>query len=276
MIELPPALERGVAHPRLLRLGQPQRQGDLPALHGLVRRQPGAPVAAPARSRRPSGTSSSWAAPTPVVDKARALVRRRRPALGRRRCSTTWSSPSPTTPRRRRCSPTCSSSSATAPRTAPGATSTSPAPLELRSGNFGTPTVTASRRHHRPAHPGAALRRPRHPGRRPAGLGPRPRHRLVAPRPRHGYRTTLHNGVLTYVKNSDKPVGLTLTVPAAALARWPEATSRLPARRAEGRRRREHSYPRCSASCSPATRTSTSSYRDDLMSGHRRRERSTR
>ena len=31
------------------------------------------------------------------------------------------------------------------------------------------------------------------------------------------YRTTLHNGVMTYVKDSDKPVGLTLTVPAAAL-----------------------------------------------------------
>ena len=38
----------------LLRLGQPQREGDLPALHGLVRRQPGAPLAAPAgRGRAP-------------------------------------------------------------------------------------------------------------------------------------------------------------------------------------------------------------------------------
>ena len=27
----------------------------------------------------------------------------------------------------------------------------------------------------------------------------------------------MHNGVLTYIKESDKPVGLTLTVPAAAL-----------------------------------------------------------
>jgi alkyl sulfatase BDS1-like metallo-beta-lactamase superfamily hydrolase len=37
--------------------------------------------------------------------------------------------------------------------------------------------------------------------------------------PDHGvsYRTTLHNGVMTYVKGSDKPVGLTLTIPAAAL-----------------------------------------------------------
>jgi alkyl sulfatase BDS1-like metallo-beta-lactamase superfamily hydrolase len=37
--------------------------------------------------------------------------------------------------------------------------------------------------------------------------------------PDHGarYRTTLRNGVLTYVKNSDKPAALTLTVPASAL-----------------------------------------------------------
>ena len=33
---------------RLLRLGEPQREGDLPALPRLVRRQPGAPVGAPA------------------------------------------------------------------------------------------------------------------------------------------------------------------------------------------------------------------------------------
>ena len=32
------------------------------------------------------------------------------------------------------------------------------------------------------------------------------------------YRTTLHNGVLTHVKDSDKPVGLTLTIPAPALS----------------------------------------------------------
>ena len=45
---------RRVALPRVLRLGQPQREGDLPALHGLVRRQPGPPLAAPAgRGRAP-------------------------------------------------------------------------------------------------------------------------------------------------------------------------------------------------------------------------------
>ena len=42
-----------LARARLLRLGQPQRQGDLPALHGLVRRQPRPPVAAPAGGGRP-------------------------------------------------------------------------------------------------------------------------------------------------------------------------------------------------------------------------------
>ncbi len=48
-VELPPSLARGVALPRVLRLGQPQRQGDLPALHGLVRRQPGEPLGHPPR-----------------------------------------------------------------------------------------------------------------------------------------------------------------------------------------------------------------------------------
>ena len=39
---------RGVALPRVLRLDQPQHEGDLPALHGLVRRQPRPPLGAPA------------------------------------------------------------------------------------------------------------------------------------------------------------------------------------------------------------------------------------
>ncbi len=49
MLEMPPGLDEAWQHARLLRVGQPQRQGHLPALPGLVRRQPGAPVAAPAR-----------------------------------------------------------------------------------------------------------------------------------------------------------------------------------------------------------------------------------
>ena len=88
---------------------------------------------------------------------------------------------------------------------------------ELRDGNFGTPTATAS--------PDIL-----------AQLSPEMLFDAIAiqvdgPKawdldltirwdlPDHGasYRTTLHNGVLTYVKDSDKPVSLTLTVPAAAL-----------------------------------------------------------
>ena len=42
----------GVALPRVLRNGQPQREGDLPALHGLVRRQPRPPLVTPPRAGR--------------------------------------------------------------------------------------------------------------------------------------------------------------------------------------------------------------------------------
>ena len=84
LIELPPGLDRRVAHPRLLRLGQPQRQGDLPALPGLVRRQPGPPVGAPAGEqaralRRVHGRRRRGAR----ARRARVLRRRRLP-LGRR------------------------------------------------------------------------------------------------------------------------------------------------------------------------------------------------
>jgi alkyl sulfatase BDS1-like metallo-beta-lactamase superfamily hydrolase len=74
----------------------------------------------------------------------------------------------------------------------------------------------------------------------------------VAPR----NRTTLHNGVLTYLKDSDKPVGLTLTIPAAAmfaLGRGNMDAARQ--QRAHPPRGDESpAQPRCSASCNPATR----------------------
>ena len=47
-LALPPTLAARVAHPRLLRHAQPQRQGGLPALPRLVRRQPGQPAPAAA------------------------------------------------------------------------------------------------------------------------------------------------------------------------------------------------------------------------------------
>ena len=51
-LELPAGPRAGVALPRLLRLAQPQREGRLPALPGLVRRQPRPPLAAPAAGGR--------------------------------------------------------------------------------------------------------------------------------------------------------------------------------------------------------------------------------
>ena len=73
----------GLAHARLLRLGQPQRQGHLPALPGLVRRQPGPAVAAPAAGegqavRRVHGRRGRGRGQGP------SFLYRRRPALGRR------------------------------------------------------------------------------------------------------------------------------------------------------------------------------------------------
>ena len=61
---------------RLLRHGQPQRQGDLRQVPGLVRRQPGQPPPAAARGGGASATSSSWAAPTRCCAKARAAYDR--------------------------------------------------------------------------------------------------------------------------------------------------------------------------------------------------------
>ncbi len=205
----------GLAHPRLLRLGQPQRQGHLPALPGLVRRQPGPPVAAPAGGegqalRRVHGRRGRGRR------QGAALVRSRRPALGRRGAR----------PRRVR---------RTRPRRGPqlladiyeqlgfGSENGTwrceflSAATELRTGNFGTPIETASAdivAHLSPAMLFDALAI--------QVDGPKAWDLDLAIRwdlPDHGasYRTTLHNGVLTYVKDSDKPVGLTLTVPAAAL-----------------------------------------------------------
>ena len=53
MLELPPELADDVVVPRLLRQRQPQREGHLPALPGLVRRPSGQPVAAAARASAP-------------------------------------------------------------------------------------------------------------------------------------------------------------------------------------------------------------------------------
>jgi alkyl sulfatase BDS1-like metallo-beta-lactamase superfamily hydrolase len=89
---------------------------------------------------------------------------------------------------------------------------------ELRGGNFGTPTVTSAPdiiAHLSPEMLFDALA--------VQVNGPQAWDLDLAigwDLPDHGttYRMTLHNGVLTYVNGSDKPVNLTLRVPAAALA----------------------------------------------------------
>ena len=92
------------------------------------------------------------------------------------------------------------------------------AAVELRTGNFGTPTATAAAdivAHLGPEMLFDALAIQVN--------GPKAWDLDLAIRwdlPDRGvsYRTTLHNGVLTYVKDSAQPASLTLTVPAAALS----------------------------------------------------------
>jgi alkyl sulfatase BDS1-like metallo-beta-lactamase superfamily hydrolase len=92
------------------------------------------------------------------------------------------------------------------------------AAMELRTGNFGTPATPASAdivSHLSPDMLFDALAI--------QVDGPKAWNLDLAIRwdlPDHGasHRTTLHNGVLTHVKDSDKPVGLTLTIPAPALS----------------------------------------------------------
>ena len=80
--------------PRLLRHAQPQREGRVPALPRLVRREPGAPAAAPARGRGACATWSSWAGSTRCSRRCRRRSTRATTA-GPRRCSTTRCSPRP-------------------------------------------------------------------------------------------------------------------------------------------------------------------------------------
>ena len=112
---------RRLACARLLRPHPAQREGDLPEISRLVRRQ--------------SGQSRSAAAGRGRQEVCRIHGRRRRDPRSRaqrispranfassRRRSAIWYSPSPTTRRRARCSPIRSSSSAMPPRARPGAT----------------------------------------------------------------------------------------------------------------------------------------------------------
>ena len=113
-----------VPRPGLLRHGQPQREGGVPALHRLVRRQPGQPPRPARRSSRRERYVEYMGGADGVLERARRGLRRRRVPLGRPGASTTSSSPIPTTTTPAPCRPTPSSSSATRPSRRRGATST--------------------------------------------------------------------------------------------------------------------------------------------------------
>ena len=108
----------------LLRHRQPQREGRVPALPRLVRRQPGRTCTRTRRWRPPAATSSTWAAPRPCSTRARQSFDGGRLPLGRRGGEPRGVRRSRQPTRPASCRPTRSSSSATRPSRARGATST--------------------------------------------------------------------------------------------------------------------------------------------------------
>ena len=125
--------QRRVRLPRVLRHGEPQREGRVPALPRLVRRQSGPPRSAPAggggaalrglhgrRRRRPRACAR--------------VVRSRATTAGSRRWSTTWCSPTRTTARRASFRRTRSSSSGYQAESGPWRSFYLTGALELREG----------------------------------------------------------------------------------------------------------------------------------------------
>jgi alkyl sulfatase BDS1-like metallo-beta-lactamase superfamily hydrolase len=106
------------------------------------------------------------------------------------------------------------------------------AAMELRTGNFGTPAVSGSVDIVSQLSPEMLFDAVAIQVNGPAAWDLDLAIRWDLPDRGASYRTTLRNGVLTYVKDSDKPVGLTLTVPTAALL--PLALGNLEAARRNG------------------------------------------
>ena len=141
---MPPGAGGRVAHARLLRLGQPQPQGRLPAVHGLVRREPGEPLGPSAGRGRARATSRRWVAstrrsPSPARPTTTATTD------GSSRCckhvvfSDETSRRGPRPPGRR-----ASSSSAFGAENGTWRNAFLSGAHELRHGSFGTPTATAA------------------------------------------------------------------------------------------------------------------------------------
>ena len=137
-LELPESLRPSFGEPRLLRHRAPQREGRLPVVLRLVRRQPREPRSAAARRggrevRRVHGRRGRGAR------EGAGVVRRGRLPLGRDRARSPRVRASPTTRRRASCSRAATTSSAIAPSRVRGATCISRAR---------TSCATASRREH--------------------------------------------------------------------------------------------------------------------------------
>jgi hypothetical protein len=119
-----------VVQPRLLRHDEPQQQGGLSALHGLVRRQPGAsgnplpPEPAGEALRRGDGRRRRRASPSASAAAVAAGEYRWAAMLLNH---VVFADAGEHAPPSERCWPRSTRSSATRPRPAPGATSTSPA-----------------------------------------------------------------------------------------------------------------------------------------------------
>ena len=203
--QMPPALDEGVAHPRLLRFGEPQREGGLPALHGLVRRQPrpGCGSIRPRRSRR--ATSRRWAA---SIASSRSRERRSTvvTSAGRQRYWITRSSPTSTTRGARTLYADTLEQLAYGAENATWRNFFLSGATELREGNFGTPTQPRRMSMLVAADAGADVRQLRDQRQRSARVGSRRSPSTSrSPTLATNYRLTLRNGVLVYRKDLPIP-----------------------------------------------------------------------
>ena len=142
-LQMPPALESGLAHTRLLRIGQSQRQGHLPALPRLVRRQPRPPVAAPAGRGCAPLRDRTWAAPTPPSSRRNGPTTRATTG-GSPNCSTTSCSPTRPTRQARVLQADAFERLGFGSENGTWRNAFLAGATELRHGQFGTPATAAS------------------------------------------------------------------------------------------------------------------------------------
>ena len=261
-----------VEHARLLRVGQPQREGHLPALHGLVRRQPGAPLAAPAR-RAGHALRRRARGPRPGRRARAGGLRRRRLPLG-------GDAARPRDLHRREPRAARELLADTLEQLGYGAENGTwrnfflSGATELREGNFGTPTATSA-----PAIVAQLTPEQLFDAIAISVNGPKAWDldlsiNVVFTDLDAAYRLTLRNGVLIHRKaEADRTPRRPITTTKPRLLGVMAGDIELAG--ARHHRRRVRAERRCSACSTRATRTSTSSCREPRPStsdrGHRRR-----